>query len=78
MGEFVRNCRLCQKPMETSPFKMCTTCLTESNRVQSFVIKHPHVSVERISRETEVSYEKVKLMVKLGLSKDENLANQAR
>ncbi|MFZ3577357.1 hypothetical protein [Virgibacillus sp. DJP39] len=66
MGEFVRNCRLCKEPIESTPFALCATCLLESNRVQSFVIKYPHVSIERISEETEVPSDKVKQMVKLG------------
>lgn len=68
MGEFVRSCRLCKTLMESSPFTMCKTCLTEVNRVQGFVVKHPHVSVERISQATDVPYNKVEQLVKLGLS----------
>ncbi|WP_404451619.1 hypothetical protein LG329_14940 [Virgibacillus necropolis] len=77
MGEIVRDCRLCKKPMESSPFTMCNSCLMESNRVQSFVIKHPHVSIERISQETEVPHDKVELMVKLGLSEKDTTKSQA-
>ncbi|ASN06631.1 hypothetical protein [Virgibacillus necropolis] len=77
MGEIVRNCRLCKKPMESSPFTMCNTCLMESNRVQSYVIKHPHVSIERISEQTEVPYVKVELMVKLGLNEKDTVESQA-
>ncbi|APC47394.1 hypothetical protein [Virgibacillus halodenitrificans] len=73
MGEFVRNCRLCKEPMESSPFMMCPTCLIEGDRVRSFIRKHPLVSVEEISTSTNVDVEKVKNMVKLGLSsKHEN------
>lgn len=68
MGEFVRNCRLCKEPMESSPFMMCATCLNESNTVRSFIRKNPQVSLEEISRSTNVPYEKVQAMVKLGLS----------
>ncbi|ASK60916.1 hypothetical protein CFK37_01160 [Virgibacillus phasianinus] len=78
MGELVRNCRLCQKQMESSPFTMCSKCLTESNRVQSFVAKHPHVSIERISNETEVPYDKVEQMVMLGLNEKDTMESQAK
>lgn len=77
MVEIVRSCRLCKKTMESSPFTMCNTCLAEINRVQSFVIKHPHVSIETISLETEVSYVKVKQLVELGLSGKSNLRSRA-
>ncbi len=63
----VRNCRLCKVPMKTSPFAMCDTCLKESDRIKNYIIKHPHVSIEQISIATEVSYEKVKRMAKLGI-----------
>ncbi|MFA1819881.1 hypothetical protein ACDX78_06755 [Virgibacillus oceani] len=67
MGELVRNCRLCQQPMERSPFMLCMTCLTETDRVQSFIRKNPLVSIEEISRSTNVPYEKVEKMVHLGV-----------
>lgn len=78
MGEFVRSCRLCEKPMESSPFTMCNNCLTEVNLVQSFVVKHPHVSIERISLETEVSCDKVEQLVELGLGGKTNVAFHAQ
>lgn len=68
MGEFIRSCRLCKKPMESSSFTMCNTCLTEINSVQSFVIKNPHVSIERISEQTGVPCNKVEQLVELGLN----------
>lgn len=77
MEKFVRECRLCKKLMESSPFTMCTSCLFESNRVQSFVLKHPHVSTERISQETEVPHEKVELMVKLGWNEKDALDSKS-
>lgn len=77
MGELIRSCRLCKKSMESSPFTMCNTCLMEINRVQSFVVKHPHVSIEKISQETEVPYDKVEQLVKLGLSEKDNQESHA-
>ncbi|WP_164215970.1 hypothetical protein [Virgibacillus sp. YIM 98842] len=67
MGELVRNCRLCKQPMESSPFMLCTTCLTETDKVQSFIKKNPLVSIEEISRWTNVPCEKVKKMAHLGV-----------
>ncbi|WP_106498149.1 hypothetical protein [Lentibacillus sp. Marseille-P4043] len=69
MGKFLRNCRLCQRPMESSPFMMCATCLKDSDKVRNFSVKHPYVSVEEIAQETQVSFAKVNNMVKLGLNK---------
>ncbi|MBP1947377.1 hypothetical protein [Virgibacillus litoralis] len=69
MGEFIRNCRLCMKQMESGPFMMCTTCLVESDRIRSFISKKPYVSVEEISLATNVSVEKVERMVDLGVNK---------
>lgn len=68
MGAFVRKCRLCKEPMESSPFMMCTTCLSESEKVRNFIKKNPLVSVEEISRSTNIAIEKVESMVKLGLN----------
>lgn len=70
MDNFIRNCQLCKKPMESSPFMMCTTCLVDSNRVRSVIVKTPHVSVEEISSATDVSIEKVECMVNLGFKKE--------
>lgn len=67
MGEIMRNCRLCAKPMESSPFMMCVTCLRDSEKVKNLIAKHPYVSVEQIARETNVSLEKIDKMVELGL-----------
>lgn len=69
MGEFIRNCRLCKKQMESGPFMMCTTCLVESDRIRSFIAKKPHVSVEEISLATNVSVEKVERMIDLGVNR---------
>ncbi|GAA0595751.1 hypothetical protein GCM10009001_09850 [Virgibacillus siamensis] len=68
MGTFVRNCRLCREPMESSPFMMCTKCLVESDHVRTYIVKHPHVSLEEIAHSTDVPLEKVKNMVNLGIS----------
>lgn len=70
MGEFIRNCRLCKKQMESGPFMMCTTCLVESDRIRSFITKKPHVSVEEISLATNVSVEKVERMIDLGVNRE--------
>ncbi|WP_099157383.1 hypothetical protein [Virgibacillus ndiopensis] len=75
MGYIVRNCRLCAKPMEASPFMMCTTCLMESDRVRNYILKHPHVSIEQISEATQIPFEKVFRMVELGLSKGNTRSN---
>lgn len=67
MGELVRNCRLCKLPMESSPFMLCLTCIEETEKVQSFFKKNPLVSMEEISRVTNVAYEKVEKMTRLGV-----------
>ncbi|MFB4167037.1 hypothetical protein [Virgibacillus sp. JSM 102003] len=72
MGEFIRNCRLCKKQMESGPFMMCTTCLVESDRIRSFIVKNPHVSIEEISLATNVSVEKVEQMIDLGDKREES------
>lgn len=77
MGAFVRNCRLCKEPMESSPFMMCTTCLSESEKVRNFIKKNPLVSVVEISRSTSVAIKKVESMVKLGLNDRDNLKTDA-
>jgi len=66
MEEFIRNCRVCHKPMEQSPFTMCQTCLKESELVRRFSKKHPFVTIEEITQQTKVSSEKVKRLVELG------------
>lgn len=66
MGDFVRNCRLCKEPMESSPFIMCPTCLKDSELIRSYVQKNPHVTLEDISKSTNVPIEKVEKMVSLG------------
>ncbi|GAB3060823.1 hypothetical protein [Virgibacillus ainsalahensis] len=73
MGRFVRNCRLCEEPMESSPFMMCTTCLTESDRVRSFIRKNPHVSVQEISQETNVPQLKIENMIKLRFTRKNDM-----
>ncbi|WP_188456555.1 hypothetical protein [Virgibacillus oceani] len=75
MGYIVRNCRLCAKPMESSPFMMCTACLMESDRVKNYILKHPHVSIEQIAEATQIPFEKVFKMVELGLSKGNTRPN---
>ncbi|RDW19849.1 hypothetical protein [Oceanobacillus chungangensis] len=66
MGDFVRNCRLCDLPMKSSPFTMCPACLTDSNKVQNLVNKDPLVSIEEIAQFTSVPIEKIVKLVKLG------------
>lgn len=68
MQGILKKCRLCKVEMKTSPFAMCDTCLMESNLIKNYIIKHPHVSIEQISVATNVSHEKVKRMVKLGVN----------
>lgn len=68
----LKTCRLCKVEMKTSPFAMCDTCLTDSNRIQNYIIKHPHVSIEQISLAADVPHEKVTNMVKLGIGYGEN------
>lgn len=67
MGEMIRNCRLCKEPMAASPFMTCPTCLKDSEKVRSFILKNPRVTAETISRETEVPLVKVRHMYRLGL-----------
>lgn len=69
MGGIVRNCRLCKRAMETSPFMLCRICLVESDKVQSHIAKHPNTSIDQIAQATEVPFKKIREMVKLGLSK---------
>ncbi|MFC4559103.1 hypothetical protein ACFO3D_12970 [Virgibacillus kekensis] len=78
MGTFIRNCRLCKKPMESSPFMMCPTCLVESDRVRSFVAKCPKVSVEEIASATNVEKEKVENMVNLGFKNKDDVETGVR
>lgn len=66
----MRNCRLCNVPMESSPFSMCSNCRIESEKVREFVLKHPELSLEVVSFLTKVSHHKVKKMVALGLKKE--------
>ena len=68
MEAFVRHCRLCNEPIESSPFTMCTTCLYESEQVRQFISKHPLVSIEEISRATNIPLQKVEQMAELGLN----------
>lgn len=67
LSEIIRNCRLCKQPMESSPFMMCPACLTESDRVQSFIRKHPLTSMEEISCSTKVPPVKLEKMLHLGI-----------
>ncbi len=68
MEQFTRNCRLCNKPMESSPFTMCTICLYEMEQIRHFISKHPHVSLVEISHATNIDFRKVEHMVALGLN----------
>ncbi|UJL47531.1 hypothetical protein KFZ58_06585 [Virgibacillus sp. NKC19-16] len=65
MAAFIRNCRLCKEPMESSPFMMCETCLRETDRVRNFIRKNPHVSIKEISLSTDIPQEKAQNMIKL-------------
>ena len=76
MEEFVRNCRLCKAPMESSPFTMCSACLNESEQVRQFISKHPLVSIEEISRTTGITFDKVEQMVELGLNHKDKVMKQ--
>lgn len=67
MQDTLKTCRLCKTEMKTSSFAMCGTCLIDTDRIHSYIIKHPHVSIEQISLATDVPYEKVERMVKLGI-----------
>lgn len=69
MGNIIRNCRLCDEPMESSPFTMCPKCLEDSNTIRTTMRKKPHLSLEDISRLTNVPLNKIKRLVQLGLSK---------
>ncbi|RDW18152.1 hypothetical protein CWR48_11225 [Oceanobacillus arenosus] len=73
MEDFVRNCRLCELPMNSSPFSMCPTCLNDNNNVQNFIYKNPLVSIEEIAQFTSVPIEKVAKLVDLGHSYKRNI-----
>lgn len=77
MREFVRNCRLCKEPMETSPFALCPTCLMESEQIRLYIAKNPHVSICEIARSTKVPYQKVESMVHLGLNRKGSITPEA-
>ncbi|WP_343272047.1 hypothetical protein [Lentibacillus songyuanensis] len=74
MDVFARTCRLCELPMESSPFMMCPACLKASDKVRHFITKHPHVSIEQIVQETHVPTEQVEKMVQLGWNKKDQTA----
>ncbi len=67
LSEIIRNCRLCKESMESSPFMLCPACLTESDRVQNYIKKHPLASMEEISCSTNVPLEKLEKMIHLGI-----------
>ncbi len=68
MEEMIRKCRLCQEPMPPSPFMTCPSCLADSEKVKTYILKHPHVTPEKIAEATEVPLDKVSNMVKLGVN----------
>lgn len=76
MRDFVRNCRLCGEPMESSPFMTCPTCLKDSEQIRNFILKNPHVSIEEISRSTDVAFEKVEKMVQIGLNRKDGFESK--
>lgn len=69
----MRNCRLCDEPMTSSPFTMCQACLKDSNTVRNLINKEPHLSFHEISQVTHVPLKKVKRLLQLGLKKSETL-----
>ena len=79
MGNIIRNCKLCGESMNgSSPFTMCPTCLSESNSVRSIFRKNPKLSMEEVSHLSNVPLEKIKRLVKLGLSKTGNIKSHSR
>lgn len=52
--------------MQASPFMLCKTCLNEREIVRSHVMKHPSISIKSIALATDVTYDKVERMIKLG------------
>lgn len=76
MGDFVRNCRLCDLPMKSSLFTMCSACLNDNNKVQNFINKNPLVSIEEIAQFTSVPIEKVVKLVDLGHPYKGNIENK--
>jgi len=79
MGNIIRNCKLCGESMNgSSPFTMCPVCLSESNTVRGIFKKNPKLSMEEVSRLSNVPLEKIKQLVKLGLSKTEKMKSHSR
>ena len=76
MREIVRNCRLCQETMETSPFMLCTSCLRESEQVWKFIRKNPLVSIKDISVATEICFDKVERMVHFGKERNHRVVKK--
>lgn|GEM_PF-6619719 len=77
MREIVRNCRLCQEPMENSPFMLCTTCLKENEQVWNFIRKNPLVSLKDISNATGIGYEKVEHIVQYGIKRHQRMSKKS-
>lgn len=65
MGKFVRNCRLCQESMPSSPFMLCPTCLTDMEKVRNYLRTRPRASVQEVSLSANVPQEKIEKMIKL-------------
>ncbi|WP_100011360.1 hypothetical protein [Lentibacillus sediminis] len=65
MGKVVRNCRLCKETMPSSPFMLCSTCLTEMGKVQNYLRTRPRASVQEVSLSANVPQEKIEKMIKL-------------
>lgn len=66
MRNVIRNCRLCEEPMDSSPFTMCTECLQVSDRIQHIISKRPSISIEEISQLSNVSVEQIRKLAQLG------------
>ncbi len=55
--------------MVYSAFSMCHNCLTEMEKVHSYVKKHPQVSVREVSEATNVSAHCVRKIVTFFLNR---------
>lgn len=66
MSNLNRMCKICGTPITNTPFMSCGGCLSDQEKVLSYLRKTPLTTTLQISKETGVSMNKIKKMIHLG------------
>ncbi|WP_077303135.1 hypothetical protein [Virgibacillus pantothenticus] len=72
MGAIVRNCRLCEVPMELNPLSFCPACLEDREKIIHYIMEHPQPSIKQIAKSTQISLDKIYKLTSLKLPHNKN------